>query len=268
MIECPWCGENVYIVDNVCPSCKHEVLLDEMGEVTFVDPASSEEEVFVDLEYEIARMSVLVDSWFTVEQMDPTTFAISEYGHWENGAMTVERVTEIMLKNPRTLHDLSIVQTLKLPQWCIAAGYVRNQVWDYLHGNEPSASFHDVDVIYYDPNDLREEIEKTYEQQLRSYDSTLNWSVKNQARMHLRNGAAPYQDVEDAMKRWPETATAVGITLNASNEMEVIAPLGVEDLFGLKLRQSPFYDNTDFFLQRVSEKGWLTRYPKLSLIKE
>lgn len=28
-------------------------------------------------------MSHIVDPWFTVEEIDPMTFAISEYGHWE-----------------------------------------------------------------------------------------------------------------------------------------------------------------------------------------
>mgnify|MGYP001182209627 CR=1 FL=1 len=25
----------------------------------------------------------IVDHWFTVEQIDPFTFAVSKYGHWE-----------------------------------------------------------------------------------------------------------------------------------------------------------------------------------------
>lgn len=35
----------------------------------------------------------------------------------------------------------------------------------------------------------------------------LGLPVKNQARMHLRNGDRPYQSATDAMRYWPETAT-------------------------------------------------------------
>ena len=123
----------------------------------------------------------------------------------------MERLKEIMLSKPHTLRDLELVKSLNLPNWYIAAGYIRNQVWDVLHGMKSSQAFNDVDVIYFDVDDNREETEKKYEIQLRALDANINWSVKNQARMHLRNNEDPYSNVEDAMKRWPETATAIGI---------------------------------------------------------
>ncbi len=36
-IECPWCGSEVIIVNDICPMCKHEVLLDSSGNVRFLD---------------------------------------------------------------------------------------------------------------------------------------------------------------------------------------------------------------------------------------
>ena len=35
MIECPWCTKEVIIVENICPECKHEVLLDHTGDIIF-----------------------------------------------------------------------------------------------------------------------------------------------------------------------------------------------------------------------------------------
>ncbi|MGL4613057.1 MAG: nucleotidyltransferase family protein, partial [Shewanella sp.] len=40
-----------------------------------------------------------------------------------------------------------------MPQWCIAAGFVRNLVWDRLHGLAPMP-LADIDVIYYCPQDV------------------------------------------------------------------------------------------------------------------
>lgn len=177
-------------------------------------------------------------------------------------------VIDLMLSNQRTLEDLACVRSLRFPHWYIAAGYVRNQVWDRLHGRVPSDEFHDVDVVYFDPLHIDENLEKAYEQRLKALEPRHHWSVKNQARMHLRNQAEPYKNVEDAMKRWPETATAIGMTYTDQGRVELIAPHGVEDLLGLVVRRSPYFQDDEAFIKRVINKRWLERWPKLKLIKE
>lgn len=42
MVECPWCTETVEIIDDICPNCRHEVLLDRDGNPRFDDPDSVE----------------------------------------------------------------------------------------------------------------------------------------------------------------------------------------------------------------------------------
>jgi hypothetical protein len=78
-----------------------------------------------------------------------------------------------------------------------------------------------------------EETEKEYEHTLKDQFPEYNWSVKNQARMHLRNKESPYKSVEDAMKRWPETVTAIGLSLDQKNNIKIIVPHGLNDLFEL-----------------------------------
>ncbi|WP_248565524.1 nucleotidyltransferase family protein [Paenibacillus sp. L3-i20] len=164
--------------------------------------------------------------------------------------------------------DLTLVQALNLPHWCIAAGYVRNYVWNYLHGFNKPSSLNDVDILYYDPSDTREQTEKNLESILQNEVRDYNWSIKNQARMHERNNEQTYLSVADAMKRWPETATATAITIGKSNKLEVIAPHGLNDLFDLVVRQSPYFKDTDCFHNRVQSKQWLETWPNLKLIVE
>ncbi|WP_178022407.1 nucleotidyltransferase family protein [uncultured Paenibacillus sp.] len=174
---------------------------------------------------------------------------------------------EAIRRQPEMMADLQLVADLGLPQGCIAAGYIRNFVWDVLHGYVERTPLHDVDVLYYDPACLEEEAEKAYDARLRERNPQLNWSAKNQARMHLRNGTAPYRSVEDAMLHWPETATAVGARLNAAGDVELIAPLGLEDLLSLQVRQGPYFRDHAAFLQRVNGKAWLSRWPRLVLVE-
>ncbi|WP_317890729.1 nucleotidyltransferase family protein [Paenibacillus arenilitoris] len=116
-----------------------------------------------------------------------------------------------------------------------------------------------------DPSDISEETEKKHEYQLSSQYNGYRWSVKNQARMHLRNGDPPYGNISEAMKRWPETATAVAVTLDHNEQVRVIAPHGFDDLLGLAVRRSPFFADQPYFLTRVESKRWLQTWPKLKL---
>ncbi|WP_059047304.1 nucleotidyltransferase family protein [Paenibacillus rubinfantis] len=173
---------------------------------------------------------------------------------------------EAIQRQPDMMADLRLVAELGLPQGCIAAGYIRNFVWDMLHGYTERTPLHDVDVLYYDLACLEEEAEKAYDAWLCEHNPRLNWSAKNQARMHLRNGTAPYLSVEDAMRHWPETATAVGARLNAVGEVELIAPLGLDDLLLLQVRQGPYFHDHGAFRERVDGKAWLSRWPRLEMI--
>ncbi|MDB5054070.1 MAG: hypothetical protein JWM44_2120 [Bacilli bacterium] len=134
--------------------------------------------------------------------------------------------------NPEMIHILALIKSLRLPQWFVGAGFVRNFVWDVLHDYKERTPLQDIDVLYYDKENNSLDRDKHYERLLLMLDQRHNWSVKNQARMHLRNNHSPYTSVEDAMKRWPETATAVAVKLNDHNELVIVAPYGLEDLFG------------------------------------
>ncbi|MFT5236225.1 MAG: hypothetical protein ACI90A_001594, partial [Shewanella sp.] len=111
-------------------------------------------------------------------------------------------------QDPLRIRALQLVNALHLPQGFIAAGFVRNLVWDKLHDVVQSKPLADIDVIYFNPNDISTAADKAFERQLRQLAPELPWSVKNQARMHIRNGDDPYLSSLDAMGYWPEQETA------------------------------------------------------------
>ncbi len=87
--------------------------------------------------------------------------------------------------------------------------------------------------------------------------------------MHLRNGDDAYNSVADAMQYWPETATAVAVRLVDDDSVEVNAPLGLDDLFALRLRPTSVFagEKRSIFQQRLIEKRWLERYPLLTVVE-
>ncbi|MFP3423037.1 nucleotidyltransferase family protein, partial [Bacillus sp. SIMBA_161] len=72
----------------------------------------------------------------------------------------------------------------------------------------------DIDVIYYDASDINGEKERDLEVKLIELIPNIPWSVKNQARMHIRNNTSVYTSSIDAMAKFPETATAIGVKLD------------------------------------------------------
>lgn len=96
-------------------------------------------------------------------------------------------------------------------------------------------------------------------------NAAICWSVKNQARMHAQNGDAPYTSATDAMRFWPETATAVAVRRNDEDDCEVAAPFGLADLLGLILRPTPGFtrEKREVYEQRLWTKQWVVSWPLL-----
>jgi hypothetical protein len=186
-----------------------------------------------------------------------------EVNQMEKLEIAGKRLTEWIREDKEMMDCLRAVRALELPQGCMAAGVIRNFVWDVKHGFDDRTPLNDIDVLYYDPSDITKETEKKNEARLREIAPEHPWSVKNEARMHLRNGDDPYRSVEDAMAHWAETATAVAVRLEDDGELTVIAPFGLDDLFDLVLRRGPYVADKAAFDRRCREKRWLELWPKL-----
>lgn len=165
---------------------------------------------------------------------------------------------------------LRALAQLDLPDAWIGAGFVRNPVWDILHGRSPDlAGLADVDVVFFDAADPGTERERQVEAALAALCPGVAWSARNQARMHLRNGDAPYRDAEDAVRHWPETATSLA-TRTRDGQVELLAPHSVGDLAGLILRPTPTTAarprHLEAYRSRVRSKGWAQRWPRLTVL--
>jgi uncharacterized protein len=98
----------------------------------------------------------------------------------------------LLSRDPERSRALDVVRTLDLPDSRVGAGFVRSAVWDHLHGMPPSKPGGDVDVIWFDPQRADPGEDRELEQRLRELAPNINWSVKNQSRMHMRNDDDPY----------------------------------------------------------------------------
>lgn len=173
----------------------------------------------------------------------------------------------ILLDDPIRMKILYAVKALELNDSWIGAGFVRDAVWDHLHGYGQRPVSGDVDVIWFDSERTDSTHDSYLEEKLSQQCPAFDWSVKNQARMHKRNSDRPYVSTENALLYWPETATAVAVRLGSTNLIEIIAPYGLDDLFERRLRPTPSFEHEKLivFRRRVTAKRWMERYPLLQL---
>ncbi|MBP5980202.1 MAG: nucleotidyltransferase family protein [Halomonas sp.] len=168
-------------------------------------------------------------------------------------------------QDKKRMEALYVAAEMGLSDWCLAAGFVRNLAWDKLHGVSIPTAFNDIDLIYFDPSDISEARDRHIEKRLKQI-ADLPWSVKNQARMHVRNLDQPYTSTADAMSYWVEVQTAVGAKLDDNGEVTIIAPFGVEPLFDFTITLNARRPKPLDFKRRIAEKRWLEIWPQLKVV--
>ncbi|MDF1733552.1 MAG: nucleotidyltransferase family protein [Minwuia sp.] len=162
---------------------------------------------------------------------------------------------------------IAAARDLHLQDWAIGAGFVRNLVWDHLHGRPDPTPLNDIDVLFFDPDDPSRGREDRLQTRLSDAMPGVPWSVRNQARMHVGNGDPPYRSTLHAMSCWLETATAVGVRQSAEGELDLLAPFGTADLFALRVVPTAAgLRKRQTYLSRVRSKGWLETWPRLELV--
>ena len=177
-------------------------------------------------------------------------------------------IAGIIAQDPVGMKQLRAARALGLPDWCIAAGFVRNRVWDHLHGISPPREPPDIDVLYYDAADLSKEREALYEKRLDALLPGPLWQVRNQARMHVWKDLPQHKSTSDAMIYWLETVTAVGVRLEADDSLTVIAPLGIDDLVNLRCQPTGFgRARRHEYEARIAAKRWRELWPKVRFME-
>jgi uncharacterized protein len=182
---------------------------------------------------------------------------------------TKDDVIKLIQFDERMMEIIKVASTLNLPDWWICAGFVRSKIWDTLHGFTVRTETPDVDVIYFDNQNINENVEKKLEKKLVSMMPTIPWSVKNQARMNLINDLPPYTSSEDAISRFPETVTALGVKLDKKNNLVLTAPWGLEDVINLEVKPTPYFTETKelaaIYEQRMIKKNWQSIWHKIKI---
>jgi HAD superfamily phosphoserine phosphatase-like hydrolase len=187
-------------------------------------------------------------------------------------APDLEGELESILLADRWFVDLlRTVREVDPPEWVVGSGVIRNIVWDHLQGSGRTRP-NDVDVAIFDPGNLSNDREDALAGELRRRRPAVEWDVTNQAGVHLwyegkfGHPIAPIRSTEDGVSRWPETATAVAVRLRGDDRLDVVAPCGLEDLFGMVLRRNPRQVTRAYFRERLVARRIRETWPRVTVI--
>lgn len=180
------------------------------------------------------------------------------------------RLAAYLRSNRSVQAILATGDTLGLPDWYLGAGCVAQTVWNALHGFPPDAHIRDLDLVYFDPDDLSAESEVAHERRLRERFGhlPLKLDVKNQARVHLWYEArygfpiAPFRDSEEAIASWHAPAICVGVGSRPGG-LAVRAPYGLGDLFGMIVRPNRGPGKEAAY--KTKAERWKRCWPKLRI---
>ena len=164
---------------------------------------------------------------------------------------------------------MEIIRSLELKDSWLAAGCVRNFIWNLLSERLGFDSDTDVDVIFFDPSYAEAEMIEL-EAKIKADWPQYRWELRNQAYMHRHSpGTAPYKNAREAMSKYPERCTAIGLRLLENDKLELFAPYGLEDILNFQVRPTPhFLENKErqrVYAERLAKKNWQKRWPSWNI---
>jgi hypothetical protein len=177
----------------------------------------------------------------------------------------------LVRSTPWLLTALRAAREVDPPDWLVGGGVLRDLVWDHLHGRPPVPP-RDLDLAFFDPTRLDPARDAEVEQALAARLPGIPWDAKNQAAVHTWYGrvfgaeVAPLTSATDGVATWPETATAVAVRLLPDDRIQVVAPCGLDDLFGLVCRRNPRRVSVEHYRRRVRDKRIADRWPGVRIV--
>lgn len=184
-----------------------------------------------------------------------------------------QRLAEVLAASPRVMTVLRAARDLALPDPLLFSGAVYQTAWNALTGRDPDHGIKDYDLGLFDP-DVSWDAEDVWIRRVAAalpppLDATVE--VRNQARVHLWFNArfggdepyAPLRSTAEALERFVCPAFGVGARLSGE-EVEIVAPFGLDDLFALRLRPNPRRPFREDAFARVTASAQ-ARWPELTV---
>lgn len=180
---------------------------------------------------------------------------MSEHLRLSGRAFEVQRqaLDAIVRAEPGLMAVLAGARDMQLPDSWVVSGAIYNNVWNALTARPPMTGVKDIDLFYFDADDLSYEAEdKVIKAGAERFAHlVVPVEIRNQARVHLwyeQHFGRPYAALSssrEAIDRFACLTHAVGVRLDADDALEIYAPYGLDDMFSFRLVPNRLLDNRE-----------------------
>lgn len=193
----------------------------------------------------------------------------------------VERISSeaeflrLIQRNPAVREILDRLDSLNVPDAWLASGCLFQTVWNVLAGDDPARAIKDYDVFYYDRSDTSVEAEERVAHRAATLFSDLDCAIdiRNQARVHTwyesEFGVHGYPELTkstDGIDHFLAVCCMVAVRREASGDIGLYAPFGVDDVLDCVMRQNPWYPNAPRDCYEKKAARWSSLWPALRVV--
>lgn len=174
--------------------------------------------------------------------------------------------------NPTLCQVIDRIAALQLPDTWVAGGCLFQTAWNVLAGEDPARAIKDYDVFYFDPQDRTKESEQNANVRAADLFSDLACTVdvRNQARVHQwyaqEFGVEGYPTLRcatDGIDNFLAVCCMVGVSRSRDGNIELYAPLGVEDVLRRTMRPNPWFPRAPKASYDRKADRWRALWPAL-----
>lgn len=168
-----------------------------------------------------------------------------------------EAFLDIIWKDPLLRETIQRAEILALPNWRIVSGALYNTIWNRLTDRPSGYGIKDIDLFYFDGDDLSYDAEDRIIKQahLLFSDLPIPVEIRNQARVHLwfeshfGQSYAPLNSTEEGIDRFASKTHGVGIS-RRDGELDLYAPFGLAAIFQFRIVPNPIINNQETHLRK------------------
>lgn len=180
-----------------------------------------------------------------------------------------ERLRHLAEAHPIISEVLKRWSAIRLPDAWISGSIIAQARWNESFGFDPMHGIADVDLVYFDPEDVSETTEIETSDRISEIfdDLSVKIDTKNQARVHewyaskFGYSIAPYRSAVAAIATFPTTAAAVGI--RHENGLQIFAPFGLSDLLEPLVRANATQITEEIYSAKAAR--WSEKWPALEI---
>ena len=181
-----------------------------------------------------------------------------------------DRLAEVLATNTAVTAILERASALELPDWYLGAGGVAQTVWNHEHGFDAQHGIKDYDLVYFASEDLSEVAELDAMNRRASCSPISTLPSTSRTKPVSTSGTSSTSDTRARATRQPPTRSRRGrrppprsACGTRDDALEVCAPFGLDDLFGLVVRPNIVLIDEAVYSAKV--RRWREIWPRLRI---